>query len=658
VSHPRVARLYVWSVIGLGAAAALEAVWRLGSDSVSPQWLVLAVLTVLSSSIAVKVPLVPATVSVSETFLFAAVLLFGPAAGTLIATLDGLVISLWLQRRKRNVTRLLFNMAAPALAISPAAHLYAFLAPMEARGRVTDLLPAVAVFASVYFVLNTWLVTMAIANETDTPPFEIWREHFLGVSINYFGGASVALLLVGLGREVTLQAVLAIVPLLGISYLTIKTTQKRVEEAHGHLAELRELHRSTIETLAMAVDAKDQVTHGHIRRVQADAVALSRALGIEGPVLQAIEAAALLHDMGKLSVPEHILNKPGKLTPAEFDIMKRHASHGADMLSAIKFPYPVVPIVRHHHEEWNGRGYPAGLKGNDIPIGARILSVVDCFDALTSDRPYRPRLSDEEALAFLRGRRGSAYDPTVVDVFLEIYPAIAAGRSDLSGSPSGVPCSSHVPEAPALTPAGPTRPTGPAAPSSPESWASAEASVLAGDLARELDLHPDLSSALEATVEHLTRRIPASLAVVYLHELTSDSLLAVHATGESAALVVGTRMRIGERITGWVAANHQSILSSDPVLDLGEIARAVTPAVQRCLSVPLVHAGSLVGAVSIYAPQTPELTDYHRRIAEAVLDHVAPAIKLRADATLLSRREIGPAVAFAAPSTVTSTLVH
>src|SRR5229473_120130 len=273
-----------------------------------------------------------------------------------------------------------------------------------------------------------WLVPLAIASETEARPFNIWREHFMGVAINYFGGASLAVLMVGLGRQVTLQAVLAIVPLLGISYLTIKTTQKRVEDAHRHLAELRELHRSTVETLAMAVDAKDQITHGHIRRVQADAVALARALGIESAVLQAIEAAALLHDMGKLSVPEHILNKPGKLTPAEFDIMKRHASDGADMLSAIKFPYPVVPIVRHHHEQWNGQGYPSGLKGTEIPIGARILSVVDCFDALTSDRPYRPRLTDGEALAFLRGRRGTAYDPHVVDTFLEIYPSIAAGR--------------------------------------------------------------------------------------------------------------------------------------------------------------------------------------------------------------------------------------
>src|SRR5688572_14694236 len=129
--------------------------------------------------------------------------------------------------------------------------------------------------------------------------------------------------------------------------------------------------------------------------------------------------------MGKLAIPEHILNKPGKLTAAEFDKMKRHADIGANLLSSIKFPYPVVPIVRHHHENWDGNGYPTGISGTEIPLGARILSVVDCFDALTSDRPYRPRMATEEAFDILRKRRGNMYDPTVVDAFIAAYEELA-----------------------------------------------------------------------------------------------------------------------------------------------------------------------------------------------------------------------------------------
>ena len=191
-------------------------------------------------------------------------------------------------------------------------------------------------------------------------------------------------------------------PLLAVLYFTFSMSMGRVEDANKHLTELNSLYMSTIETLAMAIDAKDQITHGHIRRVQQLATGLARALGVkDSSQIKAIEAASLLHDMGKLAVPEYILNKPGSLTPAEFEKMKLHASVGADILSAIDFPYPVVPIVRHHHESWDGTGYPDRLAGSQIPIGARILSVVDCYDALTSDRPYRPRLTDSEAIKIL-----------------------------------------------------------------------------------------------------------------------------------------------------------------------------------------------------------------------------------------------------------------
>ena len=222
---------------------------------------------------------------------------------------------------------------------------------------------------------------------------ELWWQNFPWFSLNYFGGVSVAALIVPYSRSVDLSAIAIILPLLVISYLTYRTSLGRIEDATRHVDQVNAMYMSTIETLAMAVDAKDQITHGHIRRVQIYTIELAKRLGVtDQQQLQAIAAAALLHDMGKLAIPEHILNKPGKLTPAEFEKMKRHADIGADLLSSIKFPYPVVPIVRHHHEFWNGGGYPSGVAGTDIPLGARILSVVDCFDALTSDRPYRPRL--------------------------------------------------------------------------------------------------------------------------------------------------------------------------------------------------------------------------------------------------------------------------
>src|SRR4029434_6851682 len=240
-------------------------------------------------------------------------------------------------------------------------------------------------------------------------------------------------------RQVHFSVIALILPLLFISYLTMRSSFGRLEDWKRHVDKLNRLYLSTVETLATAIDAKDEVTHGHIRRVQIAALALAREIGItDDTTLQAIEAAALLHDTGKIAVPEHIINKPGKLTPAEFEKMKLHAPIGADILSAIDFPYPVVPIVRHHHENWNGTGYPDGIKGTEIPIGARILSVVDCFDALTSDRPYRPRLSDDDAVAILLQRRGVMYDPMIVDTFIKIHSQIVPESVDTKGLATSV----------------------------------------------------------------------------------------------------------------------------------------------------------------------------------------------------------------------------
>src|SRR5205823_8366004 len=251
---------------------------------------------------------------------------------------------------------------------------------LEKQASLDNILLPLIVFALLYFSLNSWLIALIFAIERRVNPFKVWPSNFVWLSLNYFCGASVAVLLVVYNRHIDLVYVGLIVPLLLLLYYTFKTAWARVEDANQHLQQLNRLYLSTIETLAMAIDAKDQITHGHIRRVQALAVGLAKEVGIkEESSLRAIEAAALLHDMGKLAVPEYILNKPGKLSPAEFEKMKLHASVGADILSAIDFPYPVVPIVRHHHENWDGTGYPGGLSGTAIPIGARILSVVDCF---------------------------------------------------------------------------------------------------------------------------------------------------------------------------------------------------------------------------------------------------------------------------------------
>src|SRR5687768_9502300 len=423
------ARLFIGVIVVSGFLAIAHSAYTLRYSPVTSQWFVLAALTLLSGSITIKLPGIDSSISVSETFVFTSVLLFGTAAGTITVALDGLIISLWLWRKNIGLHKLLFNTSAPALSIWLAAQLFFWVTGVppltQSVTSLPTLLPGLLLFAVVYFLLNSWLMATVVSFEESSTPLQIWRNNFLWLSLSFFSGASVSILLVSVSREINLTALAVIVPLLIVSYLTYHTSMARIEDANRHVDELNHLYLSTIETLAMAIDAKDQITHGHIRRVQEYSVALAREMGVgDENLIKAIEAASLLHDMGKLAVPESILNKPGKLTAPEFEVMKTHSSVGADLLAAIEFPYPVVPIVRHHHENWDGTGYPDHLGGTDIPIGARILSVVDCFDALTSDRPYRRRMTDDDALAIILERRGTMYDPLIVDTFLKSYQTI------------------------------------------------------------------------------------------------------------------------------------------------------------------------------------------------------------------------------------------
>jgi putative nucleotidyltransferase with HDIG domain len=476
-------------------------------------------------------------------------------------------------------------------------------------------------------------VAIAVGLEKNQSAVEIWKKNFTWLSVNYFSGASVAAVIVThtsiLNTRALLGTLVIIIPLLVVSYLTFRTAMGRVEDSQQHISELNRLYMSTIETLAMAIDAKDQVTHGHIRRVQIHATNLAREVGVrDNNLLKAIEAAALLHDMGKLAVPEYILNKPGKLTPAEFEKMKLHAGAGADILSAIKFPYPVVPIVRHHHENWDGTGYPTGIKGTDIPIGARILSVVDCFDALTSDRPYRKKMSDEEALAILVQRRGSMYDPLIVDTFLRVHAAVPR-ESPQTAPPSEV----------LNTIAHSRRALAENISSERLSTAGADQRLIVYELAKELSGRGSLSDACDAIARHVRRLIPSSLCVFYLYDRTADELEARHAVGEGASLVRGMRIVLGQRLSGWVAANRQTISNSDASLDFGGTAKSLTLRLRSCISTSLVFDDELVGVLSLYSAEVDGFADDHRRIIEAVARQIAPALKSGAESEGDFRRD-------------------
>jgi len=600
-------QIYVVGVSALGLIAIGICIRTLYEDPVGSEWVFLALLTLLSGSFTVKVPGLQARISVSETFVFTSVLLFGTPAGTLTVALDTLVATLAARRKAPQAPlRILFNLASAALSIWIAATSFYAIAGLEPLSKSSASLPRIlgplVAMTTIYFVLNSALVAGALSFEKGTPPFQIWRRHFLWLSVNYYGGASVAALLVSYTKTVDIAAFSIIVPLVVISYLTYKTSLGRVEDANKHVDEMKRLHLSTIETLATAIDAKDQVTHGHIRRVQQHALGLARAMGVMDPdQLTAIEAAALLHDLGKLVVPEHILNKPGKLTAGEFECMKLHAGVGADILSSIRFPYPVVPIVRHHHENWNGTGYPDGLKGTQIPLLARILSVVDCFDALTSDRPYRPRLSDSESVAILMARRGVMYDPLVVDTFILV-------KDDLSASfMKSVKIEESSQPPPAVD------------------------NVVAADPIPSLN--SDFGSAIRTILSSIQRELSVSLVLAYMKDALRDDLFVADIVGPEAARLRPFRLAVGTRVTGWVVANARRISNADSQLEL----EGMFHDNRVCLSVPIEVSGVVIGAITLISGPSQHFDE----TSVSFVERVAKSFDVAPLKDLVMREQLG-----------------
>lgn len=602
-------RVYLWLVPLGGLATLAWAIRDLGNHPPSPYWIGLAVLTALTGSFTVQIPGMVARLSVSEPFVFASALLFGPAAGTVTVAVDALVMSMRLLPGIRTVHRVLFNVGTLAVSVALSSTLFFRLSGIDPRTPsytgIAEFVWPLYGFAGVCFFLNSGLVAIALGFERRASPVQIWRRQFMWVSLNYLAGASVAALIVIYSRTVDPAILAIVVPLIAISYATFRTTLGRLDDANRHLSEVNALHLSTIETLAMAIDAKDQVTHGHIRRVQRFAVGLAKALGMtDERQVRAIEAAALLHDMGKLAIPEFILNKPGKLSTSEFAVMKTHAAVGADLLSSIRFPYPVVPIVRHHHENWDGTGYPDGIKGTDIPIGARILSVVDCFDALTSDRPYRPALSTEQALEILTQRRGRMYDPLVVDTFVHEHATLS-----LVVEPRQLPAAilANQVERPAVS----------------DSMASdvspAESLRLLADLS-PYPGGPPLASVCRNLIEYLRCVLPFDTAVVFLPDAAGGALVPVYVNGPSADAITDLRIAVGDRMSGWVAAHRTAIWNSDASLDLGQTtARSLTLG----SGVPMAYQDSLVAVLAVYGQPDHEVSVAQRRGAEALMPTAA-----------------------------------
>jgi diguanylate cyclase (GGDEF)-like protein len=375
---------------------------------------------------------------------------------------------------------------------------------------------------------------------------------------------------------------------------------------------ISELHLATIEALALAIDAKDQTAHNHIRRVQVYAVGLARAIGMSEHEIRGVKTAALLHDIGKLAVPEHILAKPGPLTAEEFQKVRIHPQVGAGIISAVPFPYPVAPLILSHHERWDGRGYPAGLRERGIPLGARVLSIVDYFDALTSERPYHQAMSVEGATSLLQQEAGKALDPQIVETFVRILPQL---RGDVQQLHLEGPTTSVV--APAAEPAA----------SVFDDIALAHREIYAlYQIAQTMGTSLGLADTMGVICSKLTELVPFSACALFLYTESTDTLRCRFATGTDAEMLDGLTVQNGQGLSGWVTRNRRPLVNARPAAELEAAGSDRQTQLQSALVCPLIVGERFIGTLAVFHVEPSFYRDDHRRLLDRVCEQAAAVI--------------------------------
>ncbi|HKE88471.1 MAG TPA: HD domain-containing phosphohydrolase [Vicinamibacterales bacterium] len=603
-------QVFVYSMIALGAVVVVTSTVSELEFSRPGLFAALLTLSMVSAALKVDMPLGLGSSYVSLSFAvdFTALLLLGPAPTMLIALTSG-----WSQDRFRIQERnppstTLFGMATLAVSVAAAGFTYTRLGGTYGTLPASPLQPLMAA-AMIYFLVNSFAAAGALALSEGRGVIRVWHDNFLWSVSSYVVGTIAA----GIAVDVFNGArpwhtALALVPV-GLTYRTYRLYLKRIADEQKRVTELAQLHRESTEVLARAIQAKDEGGSRHVERVQYYAAALARSLDLSDLDRQNVEIAALLHDIGKLAVPEHILSKPGPLTPDERKTMQLHAQIGAEIVSAVPFPCPVAPLIRSHHERWDGKGYPSGLRGEQIPVGARVLSVVDFFDALTSARPYRPALLPGVALMMLQAEAGKAFDPAIVERFTELLPRLRPPTYEgfdrrMRGSSAD------------------RQPSG-----GEDTRADLFADIVSADhesdalyeIAQSLGGCLSLDETMTLVSAKLSTLVPFSLCGLFVRS-TEKNLHCRFAVGAHADLIEDALIAEGEGLSGWVARHRRPLVNGLPIAEFKAAGVQVSDVQLRsALICPLTLGEEVIGTIALFHDLANAYTDDHRR----VLDHVA-----------------------------------
>jgi diguanylate cyclase (GGDEF)-like protein/putative nucleotidyltransferase with HDIG domain len=627
---------YVSVVVAAGLGLT---VWRL-AHATFPNPLLFGGLLVASVLISVSKVHLPiaggsATLSMSYFTDFMALVLTGPDAAMIIAGASGATQCLLSTRGRASVRQTLFSVAALALTIQGAGVVSTALGGFSLHDDLSVLAKPAVGAAVAFFLCNSWLVAGAVALTRRERILDVWNESFLWTAPACFIGAGVAVIAVRVVMTMNVWTVVLVGAPLYLTYRSYRIYLGRVEDHQQHLREVSDLHLASVEALARAIDARDQTidrasspSDNHIRRVQAMAASLAAAAGMSREEIEGVKVAALLHDIGKLAVPEHILTKPGRLTPDEFDRVRIHPAIGAEIIRAVPFPYPVAPYIQSHHERWDGSGYPDGLAGDAIPLGARVLAVVDYYDALTTNRPYHAAISRAEAVDVVQAEAGKALDPSLVERFIAMLPALdrrdeaarlGTGAAERTGQPKSAPTTGFSKESEH-------------APSVSDvfqniSRATQEMHALY-DIAQTLGTRLSVNDSMALLTSKLHPLVPASCWALYIYEPDTQVLQCRFASALAADVLATLRIPLGEGASGWSARHRSPAVNARAGADfeaagLPEVGRGFA----SVLAYPLVDGEHLVGTLTIYHVDASPHRVEHRRLLDRVCNQVASVIR-------------------------------
>ena|SRR5579871_2553952 len=626
---PPKAILYIRAMAVLGMAVMVMAVVHWSSPDLLKYAGFLSI-AILASGMRINVPGITGTLSLTFLFVLFGIVDLSDSETIMLGAVMTLIHCYWNQPRRPRQALVVFNVCSVVVATyaAQAAYHSSWLAP-------TSFDPAVRLAAAtgVLFLLNTVPVSLSIALAEEHDVLKIWWKGHAWSLPYYLGGAAVAQVASLADHFLKWQTVLLSGPVIYLIYRTYSLYLKRLEAEKVHAEEMSALHLRTIEALALAIEAKDHTTSDHIQRVRIYATELSKELELSEEEANALQAAALLHDIGKLAVPEYIISKPGKLTPEEFEKMKIHPVVGAEILERVQFPYPVVPIVRAHHEKWDGSGYPYGLSGEAIPIGARIISAVDCLDALASHRQYRRALPLDEAMKVVTSESGKAFDPRVVELLSKHY--VRWERMAQEKSAQVEKLSTNVKferglapaagfEASAQTPAGKEK-TAPM--DFLNSIAAARQEVQAlFEISQDLGNSLSLDETLSLLAVRLRKIIPHHTLAIWVRR--DEMLLPEYVTGEDSRLLSALEIPMGSGLSGWVAENRKPILNGNPTVEPGYLNDpAKTAGLRSATSVPLEGMNGLLGVLTIYHMERDAFTKDHLRILLGISGKISMSIE-------------------------------